>query len=178
MCLLDVLLDMLVDCKERLASKNVGNMRNALQGKSNNHPTIRKALIILTAKLKRGVTAPMGGQEVDNTLYGLQDMSTEHAEVRGMLSALAGTVAGCTEVPKAQHVGNALYGLQGMSSEHVEVRDTLSALAGTMAGCTEVLKAQGVGNALYGLQGMSSEHAVVRGTYAVGAGTWLAAWRC
>jgi hypothetical protein len=55
--------------------------------------------------------------------------------VRDMLSALAGTMAGCKEVLKAQHVGNALYGLQGMSSEHVEVRDMLSALAGHVAGC-------------------------------------------
>jgi hypothetical protein len=57
-------------------------------------------------------------------------MSSKHAEVRIMLTALAGHVAGCKEVLKGQAVGNALYGLQGMSCEHVEVRGMLSVPAG------------------------------------------------
>jgi hypothetical protein len=42
-----------------------------------------------------------------NTMYGLKDMSSEHAEVRGILSALADHVACCKEVLNAQGVSNA-----------------------------------------------------------------------
>ena len=56
-------------------------------------------------------------------------MSSDHDEVRDVLSALAMKVDSCKEDLNAQALGNALYGLQRMSSDHVEVRDVLSALS-------------------------------------------------
>jgi hypothetical protein len=53
-------------------------------------------------------------QAVGNALYGMQQMSSDSAEVRAMLSALLPKVKSCREALKAQAVGNALYGMQGM----------------------------------------------------------------
>ena len=100
----------------------------------------------------------LDAQNVGNALYGLQNKSSEHIEVRTLLGVLAGKVADCRERLKAQEVGNALYGLQGMCSEHIEVRTLLGVLASKVEDCQERLNPQEVGNALYGLQGMSSEH--------------------
>jgi hypothetical protein len=84
-------------------------------------------------------------------------MSSDSAEVRAMLSALAPRVESCREALSAQAVGNVLYGLQGMSSDSAEVRAMLSALAPKVVSCREALDVQAVGNALYGLQGMGEE---------------------
>jgi hypothetical protein len=53
-------------------------------------------------------------QAVGNALYGLQGMSSECAEVRDVMSALAIKIRSCKEDLDAQHVGNGLYGLQGL----------------------------------------------------------------
>ena len=42
-----------------------------------------------------------------NALYGLQSMSSEAREVRGLLDVLRDKVAGCEEELDAQEVGNA-----------------------------------------------------------------------
>jgi fructose-1,6-bisphosphatase len=44
-------------------------------------------------------------------------MSSDHAEVRAILSALVCKVQSCKEDLNAQELGNALYGLQGMGFE-------------------------------------------------------------
>ena len=88
-------------------------------------------------------------------------MSSEHAEVRKLLSVLTIKFAECTDHFDTQAVGNSLYGLQGMDSEHVEVRKLLTILAPKVAGCVNPLNSQAIGNAVYGLQCMSSDHTEV-----------------
>jgi hypothetical protein len=78
----------------------------------------------------------------------MQKMSSNHDEVRAVLSALDMKVQSCKEGLNAQAVGNTLYGLQKMSSDYAEVRDVLSALAMKVRSCKEDLTAQEVGNAL------------------------------
>jgi len=55
-------------------------------------------------------------------LSGLRGCSSEHAEVRSVLSVLAPHIAECSETLSAQELGMALDGLRGCSSEHAEVR--------------------------------------------------------
>jgi hypothetical protein len=65
---------------------------------------------------------------VVKALHGLQCMSSDHVEVRSMLSALEPAVRSCREPLSTQAVGYALYGMRCMSSDHAEVRSMLSAL--------------------------------------------------
>ena len=90
-------------------------------------------------------------QELSNTLYGLQGMNIEHAEVRSLLSTVTPIVRNFDGIFNAQAVGNALYGLQGMSSGSDEVRDLMMALHPIVDNCSERLSSQAIGNALYGI---------------------------
>jgi hypothetical protein len=101
-------------------------------------------------------------QNVGNALYGLQKMSSDHSEVREVLSALAVKIRNCKENLDPQGVGNALYGLQKMCSDSSEVREILSALAMKIRNCKENLDPQAVGNSLYGMQKMSSDRSEVQ----------------
>ena len=100
------------------------------------------------SKLKQSFDA----QAVGNTLYGLQNMSSDSSEVRAVLRELGKKIAECTEPLDAQAVGNALYGLQNMNSDSSEVRAVLRELGKKIAECTEPLSAQAVGNAFTGIQ--------------------------
>ena len=53
-------------------------------------------------------------------------MSSDHPEVRSMISSLLDKVHGCKESLIAQNVGNALYGMRSMSSDHPEVRSMIN----------------------------------------------------
>jgi len=101
-------------------------------------------------------------REASNALYGLKCMSSECAEVRQLIFALASKVEASSTELVAQAVGNALYGCQMMTSDHEEVRYLLQVLAIKVSQCSELLEAQNVGNALYGLRGMSSDCKEVR----------------
>ena len=134
----------------------IGLQKNKLRARQS--VELLKSIMIITKNCRETPNA----QAVGNALYGMQGMSSDHAEVRSMVSALLGKVHSCKESLGAQEVGNALYGMQCMSSDHAEVRSMVSALAGKVHSCKESLGAQAVGNALYGMQGMSSDHAEVR----------------
>ena len=77
-------------------------------------------LAVLTEKIKlsKGL---LDAQAIGNALYGLQGMSSDSKEVRGMLVVLTEKMKLSKELLNAQEIGNALYGLQGMSSEVKEV---------------------------------------------------------
>jgi len=89
-------------------------------------------------------------------------MTSEHEEVRHLLSVLSAKVAQCIELLEAQNVGNALYGLRGMNSDYKEVRSIIIALTPKIATAREDLNGQALGNSLYGLQSMSSKESEVR----------------
>ena len=133
-------------------------------GLQRNRLTVRQSidLISSTTLAIKSCNESFSAQAVGNALYGMQCMSSDHAEVRSMISALSEKVKSCKESLSAQHVGNALYGMQCMSSDHTEVRSMISALTGKVHSCKESLDAQAVGNALYGMKSMSSDHAEVR----------------
>ena len=125
-------------------------------GLQRNRLTVRQSidLISSTTLAIKSCNESFSAQAVGNALYGMQCMSSDHAEVRSMISALSEKVKSCKESLSAQHVGNALYGMQCMSSDHAEVRSMISALTGKVHSCKESLSAQHVGNALYGMQSM------------------------
>jgi hypothetical protein len=91
-------------------------------------------------------------------------MLGDSAEVRGILTALAGKMKDCSQCLNAQGVGNALYGLQSLKLS-MEARVILRALVPYVEGCAEHLSPQHVGNALYGLQGLGASeeaHVIVK----------------
>ena len=57
----------------------------------------------------------MDAQAVGNALYGLQGMSSDSAEVRGLISVLGAKVKGYRDDLNAQAVGNALYGIMNLT---------------------------------------------------------------
>lgn len=134
-------------------SKMIYGFRN--QCESQDH--VKKFLKILTKKVfSSSNRVVLDGQGVGNCLYGLQRMTCESDEVKGLVKELMHHVQHCTSQLKSQEVGNALYGLQNMSSAHREVRGLLLALARRVSGCNEALSAQAIGNSLYGLKNMDS----------------------
>ena len=74
---------------------------------------------------KRIETCPetFSDQNVSNCLYGLQSMSSEHVEVRKVLTALTVRMQQCSLSPLG--AGLCLYGLQGMDPANREVKDIL-----------------------------------------------------
>ena len=100
-------------------------------------------------------------QAVSNMLYGLQNLSTDFGEVRGLLRSLASLLQDFPgpERLSAQGVG-ALYGLQGMG-DCLELRQLLRVLKPLVEAARD-LDGQAIGNALYGLQSMKSDALEVR----------------
>jgi hypothetical protein len=86
-----------------------------------------------------------------------QDMSSDVAEVRVLLSALTAKVQenNSEGLFDAQVIGNALYGLQGMNVNSPEVLGLLCAITEKVRNSKEPLDAQAIGKGLYGLQGMT-----------------------
>ena len=90
----------------------IGLQKNRLRARQS--VELLDSIIVMTKNCRESPNA----QNVGNALYGMQSMSSDHAEVRSMVSALLGKVHSCKESLNAQNVGNALYGMQSMSSDH------------------------------------------------------------
>jgi very-short-patch-repair endonuclease len=114
---------------------------------------VKDVLAALAPKIE-ACREELSAQEVGNSLYGLQSMSSDVREVQNVLAALAPKIEACREELSAQEVSNALYGLQSMSSDVREVVAVLAALTGKIVGLSQRLLPQHIANALYGLQGM------------------------
>jgi len=96
----------------------------------------------------------LNAQAVANALYGLQGMSSDHAQVLNLVEALADKVRKCDERLSAQEVGNALYGLQGMNSSSNIVKELLEAILGIMPTDLSQFTGQNIGMSLFGLESM------------------------
>ena len=148
---------------QRLRRKNVtlnklivSKMLYGFRTQSDRDNHVKKFLKVLTQKVIASEMVILDGQGVGNSLYGLQRMTCESVEVKGLISELRHHVEHCTNNLKSQEIGNALYGLQNMSSETIEVKRLVSVLADRIQSCREQLNAQSIGNSIYGLQKMDS----------------------
>lgn len=179
---LGVLADKIDEAKARgelnLNGQAVGNALYGLQKCKGNTPASQRVInslaLAMDASLARrspqwqpSQVALLSAQELGNSLWGLQSLSSDNPAALQLVSALANY---CAYQPSdqrpagkmsSQNVGMALYGLKGMSSEQEPVRRLLAAIvprishslqAGSMA-----LDPQAIGNALMGLGGMAGE---------------------
>lgn len=101
-------------------------------------------------------TTKFSGQEIGNSLYGLQKFSSSSEMIRSLLSSLIPRVDAST-VLTGQEISNSLFGLRRMTSDVSEVRNLLVVLARKIDESPHDLNSQGVSNSLNGLQGMSSD---------------------
>jgi hemerythrin-like domain-containing protein len=120
-------------------------------------------LDVLTTKIST-CTDDLEARDVGNLLFtqSLRNISSEHAQVRNLLSVLASKFATVSEVCPAVQVAKAVNGLSKMSSEHEEVRYLLRVLGEKAAQCTEPFTTQHINSILYGLKAMNYEHDEVR----------------
>ena len=79
-------------------------------GLQNNKANTEKSRVFLLnlASIVRHSKGGTNSQTIGNALYGLKCMSSDHVEVRSLLSALEPKVQSCKESLSAQAVGNAL----------------------------------------------------------------------
>jgi very-short-patch-repair endonuclease len=92
---------------------------------------VRYVLGALAPKIE-GCREELSSQEVENPLYGLQDMSSDVREVVDVLVAMTPKIERRGQCLLAQHIGNALYGLQGMDDRLEQVRALFGALEGQL----------------------------------------------
>jgi len=104
-------------------------------------------------------------KEIGTAFYGLQSMSSDHEEVRTLLSILAIKITDCREIIEGTSLSCTLYGLQGMTSDSPEVRTILQVLTDNIAGKMVRLDLMNVANSVYGMQGMNCEHTEVRSLF-------------
>ena len=84
-----------------------------------------------------------------NILTGLHSMSSDSAQVRALLAALASRISlskKCTL--SGQGIADSLYGLYGMTTDCPELRALLAALADRIDATKGKLDSQEIGNAL------------------------------
>lgn len=103
----------------------------------------------------------MSAQGIGNSFYGLQELCSDHIEVRQLLNAMCEKISQCDEELSGQEISNALYGLRGMRDEYSEVRAVLSALSLKLSTYQGILTGQHIGNCLYGLQLMKGDYSEV-----------------
>ena len=118
-------------------------------------------LHLLAKNIKSSKEITFGAQEIGNSLYGMQGMSTHKPEVREMLLALTPHIESFKGQLLINHQSAAMYGLQNMSSDSPEVLGLLRALLPCIS-APVVYGSQHVGNVLYGLQGMRSDSAEMK----------------
>lgn len=173
-------------------AQNVSNSLYGLQSMSAEHPEVRAIMSTLARVINNSITynnlgkVPAGNkklngqlskegeaakrqqcliaQHVGNSLYGLQNMSSNYPETRALLSALAPLLktTDAEESILPRNIDNALFGLKNMRSKHKEVRRVLSLLDIKIHSCCQQWNCENIARAMYGLQNMSSSHAEVR----------------
>ena len=89
-------------------------------------------------------------------------MTSDHAEVRGVLASLAFKIRESNKQMNGQNIGNALYSLHGMDDSIDEVKDVLAALAHKIATSTYPMSGLDVGMALYGMNSKDASSPEVR----------------
>lgn len=130
---------------------------------------VRQLLQLLTEKLTGEDTPLFSERDFKNLVYGLQSMSCEQEEVRGLIRAVLSAQQQQSpwleqgqeqSLRFGEYVATSVYGLREMSSEHEEVRALLAhILAQRKPGNgSSSFTEQEISNTLYGLQSMSDEH--------------------
>jgi hypothetical protein len=189
-----VKLNTLIDtCNDSFSNEEISMSVYGLQRMNSQVGPVRALLKRLRGKFEnvdvqqRDIT--INSQCVGNFLFGMQNMSTDHAEVVALLEWLeckihsqtqaAATVARRTKhdgddfvngdfhslSPDAfapQHIANAIFGMQKMSSEVPVVRRLLDYFASILPTQLPRMNKQELSNCLYGLQKMSVAHSEVR----------------
>lgn len=71
----------------------------------------------------------LSGQNIGNALWGLRNMTSDHAEVSDALATLASKIRASSFRMNGQNIGNAFYSLHSMDNCYEEVKEVLVALA-------------------------------------------------
>jgi hypothetical protein len=87
----------------------------------------------------------LDAQACANILFSMKTMTSDEAEVRAFLTAIAPRLEASGELMSAQELANAYYGLNGMDSCHAEVRNVLRILNAKLAASTAAMKGLGGG---------------------------------
>ncbi|WP_131781894.1 hypothetical protein [Legionella gresilensis] len=122
---------------------------------------VQAVLIALTSKINAS-TVELDGQNIGNSLYGLQNMDAKSDAVQALLFALTNKVRASHAKLNSQELGNALYGLQNMDAKSDAVQALLFALTHKVTASNAKLNSQELGNALYGLQNMDAKSDAVQ----------------
>lgn len=194
--MLTALTPMVQKCKETLEPEAVGDALFGLQGLSSDCTEVLAVVQALAPRVKEAekviqaadtekpfVARPHRGpfkrdpnddgiptldsRAVSNAMFGLRRMTSDSAEVRMLLGALAPRILSCRMTMNAHHIGLAFNGLQGMASSKSEVRAVIAALTPRVQECTQPLSAEILGDSLYRLRCMSSDSVEVRDLLAI-----------
>lgn len=119
-----------------------------------------KAYLLLVVEQCIRCTDSFTGQEISNSLFGLQNFAPS-PEVELLLKALSAKINQSPHHLSGQDVSNSLYGLRKMTSDNIYVKQIMVDLSVKIKSSREqgkiYLNEQGIALSLNGLQGMSSE---------------------
>ena len=152
-----------------LTPRQLSNMIYGARGLSSSHKVVRSYLRLLAALVIASHGNGMqrfNAQDMSNTLYGFQSLSSGSFEVRWLLAALTPCLQTYRPNPhdsalSGQAVSNCFYGLKRLANDSREVDGLLVALGDVLGPVADgryrvELSAQHVGNILYGVQLMSA----------------------
>jgi hypothetical protein len=162
-------------------AENIGTALYGMQRMSADHAEVRSLLSALHSKIVKCRAHPdsidvkerkyitfskkdlphMRSNDIANALYGLQNMDSDHAEVRKILFVLTPLLKNCVDQFSTSALTNALYGMKRMRSDHSEVRTILSCLTPRLS-VWKNPTAEDLGLGLKGLGSMSCSHSEVR----------------
>jgi hypothetical protein len=99
----------------------------------------------------------MTAKQLSYCFYGLQNLFSQHEDVKALISALSEKASFCKDSMSGPQLGMTLYSLQGMDDSVPEVRNLIAAIT-EIAKSVESLDAASMGNAFFGLQRMSTNY--------------------
>jgi hypothetical protein len=161
---------------ECLTPMAVSNSLYGLKNMTSDVPEVRKLLLALCRVIQldrvehpnenmesmKWNDEPLTSRGVACSLYGLQGMSSDHWEVRRLLSVLTQRVDRTSDLMSSQQIGMSLHGLRRMSSKEPEVRQLVKLVANIIARSKKPIDTHGIALGLYGISQLSSEHEEVR----------------
>jgi hypothetical protein len=128
-----------------------------------NNPHSLSLLESLTARIESSPSHTIPPSEFGNTLFGLQNFTSEDSRVISLLESLLYLLepfhpSSTSKRMTSRSLAMSLYGLKGMSWNHKVVRDFYQLLLPHMAHCDEPFDRIQLGTAFYGLQKYPANH--------------------
>jgi hypothetical protein len=155
--LLSLLLTKAKQCPTSFHADEISTSLHALHGLTSNSTEVRALLDYFCEQLKQsGLLSP---EQIGMALYGMKNMSTDHAEVRSIVSVLAVKVSETTGEFTPGCISMSLRGLHNMCSQYSEVVEIMDALAPKVRTCSEQFTGPQIGDSFKGLSSMRSRDA-------------------